>query len=492
MKRLSPRYTTKTRIHTKQHTTIMKANKFIAGLLALSAAPLASAATFEITGATAFRRATIEAVNALYVNSALPYSLGHNKSAATDFINADFLTFQGTISGLGATTVRLSFNGSIEGLRAIAQPGQSGVDGTNGDAYYIKDSSVTITPALNGAVNANQFITVNADPSTDTDMDRAVAEMAFSDTDVAISPYNPALFTGGSPGVLVFSLVSNDGSGITNVTTQQYNSLLKNGFMSKSLFTGLSEDQSKLVFCTGRNDGSGTRSSYLAEMGFGVAKPVQQYLVVSSTPDQVRALQAVPAGGTNDSNGIQSDGVQLPSGSDIKNFNDFVAPIEQLFTSKSTVWGQDVDGNGGAFSGSLLRGHMAMKGDAVRVFDAEGFDQFGATISGVSLITWVSLNDAITARDGGANICAFNGVSLTVNPGKVLSAADKQKVYNGNYTAWNFQKFYRRPSADANTVTLYNSVFSSVANGNLGVAGLKNTDMKVGRPLDGGVINPIF
>jgi hypothetical protein len=300
---------------------------------------------------------------------------------------------------------------------------------------------------------------------------------------------------GGSPGGLVFALVASEGSGLSNITSQQYNSLLANGRMPKSLFTGLSADQSKLVFCTGRNDGSGTRSSYLAEMGYGVANPVQQYLVVGSTGNQITAIQVVPAGGTNDTDGNPNNGVQLNPATDIASFDadqsGGYTQVTQLFTSKSTVWGQDQAGNGGAFSGSVLRGHLALDGDSVRVFDADGFNEFGGVPqTDISLVSWISLNDAITARTGGATICAFNGVTLDVT-GNVLTAADREKIVRGNYTAWNFQKFYYLNGADANTISLYTSIFNSVAGGNLGVAGIKNTDFKVGRPLDGGTINPL-
>ena len=71
----------------------------------------------------------------------------------------------------------------------------------------------------------------------------------------------------------------------------------------------------------------------------------------------------------------------------------------------------------------------------------------------------------------------------------VMTAADKAKIYRGAYTAWNFVKFYYRAGSAAETVSLYNSISTSVAS-NLGAAGLKNIDMKVGRTDDGGIINP--
>ena len=327
----------------------MKANKYIAGFLALFAAQAASAATFEITGATAFRAATIDSIKALYVANGAAFRFSHNATTEAKFNGADVITFEGTITGLGATVIRCSFNGSIEGLRAMAQPGQTGIDGSNGDPSFLKLSTLTEAATIGGTNIENV-----ANNSTNTE--RALAEMAFSDTDKAISPYAGNDMVGASPGIAVFGLVVSEGaSEITNVTAANYNSLLTNGFVRMSQLTGNSAHDGRKVFCTGRNDGSGTRSSYLTEMGFGAANPVQQYLVVSQNGNQIKAIQNVPVNGTNDSD--PAAGIQLPPGSDIKAFDDGPETITQLTTSLSTVWGQNVAGNGGAFSGSVLRGH---------------------------------------------------------------------------------------------------------------------------------------
>lgn len=466
----------------------MKSPKFLTGLLAVAFASPAFGLTFEITGATAFRRATIESVSALYAANGGVWRFVHNRATAADYINSDFITYEGTITGLpGTTVIRCAFNGSVEGLRAIAQPG-------SGDASYFKLSALTITPTVAGA---NQF-----GVSTTGNVETAVAEMAFSDTSVSISPYaaSSQFGFGSSPGVVVFGLVASEGaSAITNVTNQQYNTLLKNGYVPMSNFTGVATDTNK-IFCTGRNDGSGTRSSYLSEMGYGVANAVNQYLVVGSNGNEITALQKVPAGGTNDTDGNSTNGVQLNPATDIATFD--VVPggafnqVTQLFTSASTVWGQDIAGNGGAFSGSVLRGHLALKGTSVTVFDEEGYDLFGAPQTNIGMVSWISLNDAINARANGATLAAFNGVSLAVSDvdpdplgSFVMTAADKAKVYRGTYSAWNFENFYYRTGSSADTVALYNQIVSSVST-NLGAAGLKISDMKVGRTDDGGIINP--
>jgi hypothetical protein len=287
----------------------------------------------------------------------------------------------------------------------------------------------------------------------------------------------------------VFALVANEGSPITNITVQQYNSLLANGNVPLSFFTGDPAD-TELVFCTGRNDGSGTRSSYLAEMGYGVANSVKQYLVVGQEGNFITALQEVPQGGVNDLNDL---------GLDISNFDaqPGTAGFQAVFQetrSASIVWGNDIPGNGGAFSGSVLRGHLGLRGDrvgGVTVFDSDGFDLFGAPEDNVSILSWISVNDAVTARTAGGQIISFNGVGIDVNgPSNTLSSTDKEKCYNGTYSPWNFQQMYYRFGSSAETIALYNLIFASVPN-NLGAAGLKSGDFNVGRANDGGTMNPL-
>ena len=217
----------------------MKSANLLTGLFAATLATQSFGAVFEITGATAFRKATIQSVHALYTASGAPFRFAHNKVSA-DYENADFITFEGTVNvpGLGAgTVIRCSFNGSIEGLRAIA-------DSPASDPNFIKLSALTLTAATPGA---NEPLTLVSGQVPAAQLETAEADIAFSDTNKAISPYAsyPMAPTNASVGVVVFSMLASDGSTLTNVTTQQYNSLLANGYVPKSLFTGVPADASK-------------------------------------------------------------------------------------------------------------------------------------------------------------------------------------------------------------------------------------------------------
>jgi hypothetical protein len=132
---------------------------------------------------------------------------------------------------------------------------------------------------------------------------------------------------------------------------------------------------------------------------------------------------------------------------------------------------------------------MGKTGTAVTVLDEDGNDAFGEPVR-ADLVTWLSLNDAVTARGNGAIFCSYNGVKLNdiASSGSTMSAADKAKVTSGAYTAWSYQNMYRRndlTSGDA--VTVYDGVKAAIAT-NLGSAGITIADMVAGREVDGGTV----
>jgi hypothetical protein len=245
------------------------------------------------------------------------------------------------------------------------------------------------------------------------------------------------------------------------------------------------------VFLTGRNDGSGTRTTYMAETGVGITTAIKQYVTVDSSSTALEAIQEVPATGTNDTDLITA-GIQLPVGSDIKAYDDSAESITQLAANASTIWGKDFNGNGGYSSGSTLRTDMGKTGTSVRVFDALGADAFGDPVR-VDFVTFLSLNDAVSARGNGAIFCAYNGVKLDgiAVSGSTMSVADKAKVTRGLYTAWGYQQMYRRGDiTTGDAVLVYDGIKNNIGS-NLAAAGIALSDMTaVNRPNDGGTVAP--
>ena len=437
----------------------MKPTTFIAGMSALALATTAYAdVTVNITGATAFRAASLLSIKAKFIASGQPFKFAHDQATAggTTYSGSTRSIFIGTFPGVtGITTIRCCFTGSVEGIRALVP-----VVDPLPPTYYQTTLLDTTTAAVGGAELANQG-TSGAISGT--------SHIAFSDVSKAVTPYTSfSLRPANSPaGVIVFTMLTNEGSPLTNVTTQQFRALLTTGYQPLSLFTGNAADTTN-VFATGRNDGSGTRSVYLAETGFGVSNPVQQYVTNVSTATALTTIQVVPAGGVNSP--------PLPG---------------QNVANASTVWGQDINGNGGYSSGSVLRTDMGKTGAAVTVLDELGNDTFGIPVR-ADLVTWLSVNDAVSARNNGAVFCGYNGVKLDgiAAGGTTLSLADKGKVTDGAYTAWSFEQMYRRNDIiSGDIVTVYDGIKSTIPS-NLGAAGIAISEMRVSRPFDGGVVAP--
>lgn len=443
----------------------MKPTSFIASLAAFTFCATSYAdVVVDITGATAFRAATLLSIRAQFTASGQPYKFAHDQTTAggTIYSGATRSIWIGSFPGVsGTTTIRTSFNGSVEGIRAL-------VDSPASDPTYYQSSLLTSTTAITGGAELHNQGTTGAAASQ--------SEIAFSDVSKTITPFASFSLQPSSPavGVVAFTMLTNEGSAVTNVTAQQFRAILANGFQPLSMFTGNAADVTN-VFATGRNDGSGTRSSYLSETGYGVSTPVKQYVTIASTSTALSTIMLVPAGGVYDKD-PGTAGVQ---------------PVGQLAANASTVWGQDVGGNGGYSSGSTLRTDMGKTGLAVTVLDDIAEDSFGVPVR-ADLVTWLSLNDAVTARASGAVFCGYNGVRLDgiAAAGTTLTADDKAKITQGLYTGWNYQQMYRRNDiTTGDVVTVYNGIKTAIGS-NLGAAGIALTDMRVSRANDGGTVAP--
>lgn len=427
----------------------MKAKNILCNSIALAlvtTSALAADVEIRITGATAFRAAAMNAIKAKFDIGA-NYSYAHNLSAGS-FNGADRCTFKGSFPGVsGTTTIRCSWNGSVEGIRAVA------VGGTAFNPQFIQDSALTV---------------VGENPLKTGDTAQQVAKFSFSDVRQSSTPIStPTLSPSNARvGVVVFSMIANEGAPAawTNVTTQQFKALFQTGSILLSQFTGNAADTNP-VYATGRNDGSGTRTTYMAETGLGITGLVNQFVTTVSTSTNINTIRKVPGFGT-------------PG---------YVA------ANASTVWSQDVDGNGGYASGSSLRTDMGKVSTGVTVFDADGVTDLIGAPANIHLMTFLSNPDARTAATNGAKILTYNGVGCTsLQTSGTLSAADLAGVTEGQYSAWSFQQLYYNGtlSADETTVdtAIRTGIPTSLAPSYLN--GVPISLMNVSRPDDGAPIAP--
>ncbi len=438
----------------------MKIKNLILGTMFAGFAASASAQTTDITitGATAFRTATLQAIYDAYDsvgNLGTDFFVCHSASGNTtsNLTGSNQAVFKGTFPGItGTTYIRTAFNGSTEGLNAIA--------GNNNPAFLTQAAVNSATSSILGGV------------TTPTESIRP--KFSFSDVYQSTSPVdNVVLNPVGSSavGVVAFCMIANEGApaDLTNVTIQQARALWANGIQPLSLFTGDPTDTS-YVFATGRNDGSGTRAAYLTEWSFGVANLVNQYIATSTGANgTITKITAVPANGIGTGN--------------------FTTSSAQ---NASTLWGNTNVGNGGYSSSSSLRTLMGLTSANVTVYDGESQTPVVEN-QPIQLITWLSSADSLVAATAGAKILGYNGVLVTpiTSVGSYLSSgfseADFKKIATGAYSPWSYQHLYFHGSLSANEQTWYDGMKATWIPSGLQTTsnGVRLTDLTVSRPDDG-------
>lgn len=465
----------------------MKIQKLITGALALSFAASAMAdVEIVITGATAFRQAAMKAIYNAYDSVGdvgVDFNIAHDFSGNTtnqlsQLIASNKAVFVGEFPNVsGVTTIRTSFNGSAEGLDAIA--GNS-------------------NPALLAVSTATAPDTGTANDNTPNDGIRVAAttleptsirpKFSFSDvyqsstpvdTDVDSNPITLEPVGLSAVGVVTFAMVTNEGApaNFTNVSIQQARALWGAGALPLSVFTGNSTD-TKLVLATGRNDGSGTRASCLSEWGYGVANTVKQFVHTNggSSGNTITSVTLVPADGVG------------------------VAPYNTASNNASSLWGNTAVGNGGYSSGSTLRSLMGRASTSVTAYNGASATPLFSNQS-VLFLTWLSTADSQQVAAALGKVLSFNGVGVTplaaTDPnnfnGSGFNEADYNKIVTGNYSAWNYQHLYHYGTLSADEQAWRDELITNWIDGGIQQTsnGVTLTDMAAERADDGFAIFPL-
>ena len=407
----------------------MKIKSLLAIAVVAALAPVAMAdVTINITGATAFRSAASTAIK----NSFTSVNYAYN---GTSFTGATYQLFVGTYSGIGGTTtIRTNWSGSVEGIRDLSQQNNIGF------------LPVSTTVSSGGTPSAST-----------SSLDSAKPQLAFSDVYSAATPYDNGTVAGSVAGIIAFRLVANASApaSLTNVTAQQFRAMATTGNQKLSLFTGNSTDTT-LVYLTGRNDGSGTRTTVLAETGFGYTNLVKQYKITTSgvapTNFAIDSLQIWP---TNDGANI------------------------------SNIWNTDTAANGGYSSGGGYNTALGATSASTQIKSASG-SNIGSPKS-VIVLSYLGTNDSVTAATAGAKILSYNGSSLSVNSGGITNP---QVIQYGNYTLWANEQLYWQTNTDTGDLGAFRDNLLANIPANLGNAGLDISTMKVSRTSDGGLVSP--
>jgi hypothetical protein len=327
--------------------------------------------TIYITGSTAFRSATYSSIMKVLgsVNgTSLPAGSKYGYTGGS-LSGARCATFYGTYSG-NSVIVKTSFSGSSGGIQTTAGGLQVKFLPASVDASLTQNGVSGLTDPT-GTGNPNELAVPNV-----TMMDSVQSITPFNKTYLGVTY---AALKATQVGVVPFKwfLSKNGPAGLTNITPLLAQALWTNGTgtLPLALFTGNSADQGTLIYATGRDPDSGTRTIAFAESGIGVNTTVKQF--------------------------DPSSGALYP---------------------KSTINGIVYDvGNGGESSGGTLAGKLA------------------APIAGKSFIGYVGFSDWSAAVNGGAGATelSWNGVSYTkqnVIEGKYTYWAYENLGYLTTYT----------------------------------------------------------
>lgn len=229
----------------------MKAKKIIAAgvLSALISTASFAQTVINVTGATAFRAASHSAILNMLEDAEYAWVGTQGLTGANRAI------FKGTINGADYI-IRTSWSGSGAGVNALV----------NDVPVEVLDTGTTVSSTG----------TLEASPVYES----SLAKFGFSDVAQSATEHPSPALDATPVGVVPFMFVANKGStSLNNVTSQQFGALYAMGGAPLSYFTGDANDVDTFVVPTGRASSSGTRITVLAETGFGISTPVQQYRI---------------------------------------------------------------------------------------------------------------------------------------------------------------------------------------------------------------------
>jgi hypothetical protein len=502
-----------------------------ASIAALCVAQSVEAAnvTVRISGSTAFRAATTNAIKNVLSsgNPSITYAGGNNFSAAT------YATFVGTLPAVtGTVTVKCSWNGSVDGIRDVVQ--------ANAQAFL----------ADGVASSTGNGTSVAASNATDL----VASDIAMADNTQASTIYKSPVLAGNTQpvvGVVPFAFVRSRGANpaITNTGRQQMKWLLSNAYAPASLWTGNAAD-TQPVWIFGRDPFSGTRLVTLAEATYGTTTPVVQFtrtaITGSGITAQITAIDQTANGGIvggislNDGNNGENSGGNLSD--NMRFLSSSVSDGYGLFTSvpmgfitylgeadaNRAVWGL---GSSTGYNATTTADRAAfLTYEGVAGFAGEAKNAVAGTITGGNTLTISSVGPVADAAHEGATPGAtglvvgqiLSGTGITPGStiasitlpniitldktqtngavsGVIISSFLPATVRNGSYPFWNYEyMLWKAGTPGVNIVGTSGDKFEvakairdNVRTVAYGFSGLDVGSMQVQRFEDGGPISPI-
>ena len=390
--------------HHHTSTTMKMKASIVLGILALALGH-ASAATkvFDITGATAFRASSNNAIIQILGG---PNVTQYAYTGTQGLAGSNRAIFVGTMSAFPGDTiiVRASWSGSTQGIKDVADQ----------NAIQFLTTANPVSPA---GINLGQ----GSNPAPL--FENSIPQWSFSDVDQLLSERPNHPFQGGPVGVVPFMFLAGEGSpaALNNMTDQLHAALWSQGQLPVAMFTGNTAD-TKIVLATGRNNGSGTRATILAETQYGAFTGVTQFGATwaADSDRMTGSLSTITEfgnGGNSSNSGVRDIITRNPAG---VTFNG--DPVDVVFVSYLTIsdalaakteGAREMTYNGVAFSAeNVKKGSYSLWGyqqfyldnDATndeKTFDAAFRAAIPATLNGIDAIPLTQMSVVRTGGDGG-------------------------------------------------------------------------------------------
>jgi hypothetical protein len=435
----------------------MKIASFLSSL-ALFSASVASAATYDvyITGSTAGRSSVYTAIGNILSGETVTQSNSTLGSAdQANFTNGTF--------GGDTYNIYCAWSGSAAGVQTL-----------------VNNSTVSFMSQTTGGTVVPTLTLVNT------------ADIAFSDVFQSSTTFGSTTLQDVNTIVLPFRFYSSEGSPITNVTPQLFQVLAGLGTMPLAPWVGAASpaNEGAGVVLAGRDNGSGTRITTMAETGVGAFAAVVQYQPSTFSPAGA-AFQTL-AGVTATASspvlthtalttaavaGQPVTGTGVPAGATILSVD---SPTQITLSANMTTGGAPTNiridrtitgvtniGNGGASSGGTVASYVSANTTL--------------TVDGRSpcyVLSYLGLSDGSTASSAGAIACAYNGVVYNADA-----------VRTGLYSLWGYLHMMNRDDINAGAA-LFKAELATALDTIPGSSGIQLSTMRVERAADGGNITP--
>ncbi len=445
----------------------MKITKYLSvGIAALATVSTVKADTvIHITGSTAFRAATIAAIENV-MGGAGNFKAAYAGTSGGEAA-ATYVVLQGNVASApaaGLVTVKCAWAGSTGGIKTVVQNLDITGSAPNG---WMSISNLPGTNTVAAVASPSYALDTVAFPG-----ENLKADVTMQDSLQASTGFTSTTLTETKVGIIAFEWVANNGAPATldNITPLLAQAMLSGG-VPLSQFTANPAQSGTPVYAAGRDFDSGTRLSCLAETGIGVFGGVQH-------------IFPIVTGGNAGAVGSSVTGLKLWPAANILN---------QAFAI----------GQSGFASGGTLADNLATPGTSTAATSGGSILPEEELLFGPGwLVAYLGRNDASRAcrtsviAGNTAHRLRWNGVADWNGPilasGAPTSFNDAV-IQEGLYSLWEYEWLSYRSTygtTSPNGKAVADKIAQNITTTTATVSGISDSalTMHVSRPFEGGLI----